>query len=124
MLSGEAHRPPVVPPLMLLLFLRHIISNRLPVNISVLCDFIESLCGSLVVSSAYQRTGILHDVMLPRSWLHKQLETGVQEARSKTINFTAMIVLPMAGLLEDIYSANAGKASFFSTGSNAQINFF
>jgi hypothetical protein len=50
-------------------FLRHVVRERLRVDISVLCDFAENLCASLVIFERFQRTSTPHDVTLPRSWL-------------------------------------------------------
>ncbi|KAF8641227.1 hypothetical protein AX17_000861 [Amanita inopinata Kibby_2008] len=50
-------------------FANYIVNKRLPIDIGVLCDFLEFLCGlsAIFVSRPYHQ-GLLHDVLLPRSW--------------------------------------------------------
>lgn len=48
---------------------RHVMREKLPVNISVLCDFVEYICSTLVVTRRSQRTFFLDDVTMPRSWI-------------------------------------------------------
>ena len=50
-------------------FLRHVVQERPRIDISVLCDFAENLCASLVIFERFQRTSTPHNVTLPRSWL-------------------------------------------------------
>lgn len=49
-------------------FLRHVVQERPRIDISVLCDFAENLCASLVILERFQRTSTPHNVTLPRSW--------------------------------------------------------
>ncbi|KIM81679.1 hypothetical protein PILCRDRAFT_485798 [Piloderma croceum F 1598] len=51
------------------MFVKHVVAEMLPININPLCDLIEMLCGSLVLSKWLQLTSTLHDVILPKSWL-------------------------------------------------------
>ncbi|KAJ7836348.1 hypothetical protein B0H14DRAFT_2794293 [Mycena olivaceomarginata] len=50
------------------LFVRHILYNSLPINISVLCDVLEHLCACTIVADRQQH-GLLHNITLPLSWL-------------------------------------------------------
>jgi len=50
-------------------FLRHVVQERPRIDISILCDFAENLCASLVIFERFQRTSTAHNVTLPRSWL-------------------------------------------------------
>ena len=48
---------------------RHIVVNRIPVEVGPFCDAVERLCGLFIMAhrvTTGQRT--LHDVILPRSW--------------------------------------------------------
>ena len=87
--------------------------KRLPVEIGVLCTYIEHLCASAVVSNRAQGTGSLHDVTLPRSWLSKALANfSLGEAADKTIDF--WLFPPILGdLIKDIYTGiGAGMLKF------------
>ncbi|KAG1719550.1 hypothetical protein EDB19DRAFT_1860748 [Suillus lakei] len=79
-----------------ILFLLHVLNNRLYANLSVLCDCIEDVCGSFIIKyrmdPAFNEFP-LHNVVLPCNWLlspHKF--TAEKEAR---------LVL-MDGLLDEI----------------------
>lgn len=81
---------------------RNIIAKKCPVNLTVLCDFIESLCAALVVHNAYMRRGTLHDVFLPHSMISKVLQARIweyQEAIPSTM-FTNSVI----SLLEPIFT--------------------
>ncbi|KAF9219473.1 hypothetical protein BS17DRAFT_760990 [Gyrodon lividus] len=53
------------------LYLHHIFANNLYVNLSVLCDCAEDVCGSIIIALHLNRPRLppLHGVVLPRSWL-------------------------------------------------------
>lgn len=34
----------------------------------VLCNYLDFLCGQLVISMSTKRHGVLHEVLLPKSW--------------------------------------------------------
>ncbi|CDO74781.1 hypothetical protein BN946_scf185001.g29 [Trametes cinnabarina] len=53
-----------------ILFLNHVLENHIPVDIGVLCGFMEHLCGSfLLCIRGRATTGTLHNLTLPKSWL-------------------------------------------------------
>ncbi|KAF8838026.1 hypothetical protein BDN67DRAFT_972122 [Paxillus ammoniavirescens] len=54
-----------------ILYLHHITQKRLYVNLSVLCDCAEEVCGSIIIAWHLNRPGLppLHGLVLPRSWL-------------------------------------------------------
>jgi hypothetical protein len=80
---------------------RHIIQLKLPVNISVLCDFVDYLCGLSVVSNVYGRHSSFHGITLPRSWL---LQHSVQpeEVAMNAPSIYWMLLDSMKVLLEEI----------------------
>lgn len=58
----------------------------LNIDISVLCDIIENICGALATVKRYRHASTLHNVILPKSWLlnsskniklHKFDDTGM-----------------------------------------------
>ncbi|KAF9231325.1 hypothetical protein BU15DRAFT_82546 [Melanogaster broomeanus] len=56
------------------LYLYHIVEKKLPVNLSVLCDYAEDVCSSIVLSLHLNRRDIppLHGLVLPRGWLMRR----------------------------------------------------
>ncbi|KZT68439.1 hypothetical protein DAEQUDRAFT_671296 [Daedalea quercina L-15889] len=86
-----------------ILFVNHILTKRLPVDISALCDFLDVLCGRLVVASRLGHRNTMHDVTLPRSWLLRALPS-LYELKDKSTNLFELYVTPMADLLEQIYN--------------------
>ncbi|KAL4268195.1 UvrD-like helicase ATP-binding domain-containing protein [Pleurotus pulmonarius] len=65
------------------IFLKTIIEKRFYVNLSVLCDFVESLCAAFVIHNAYERRRTLHGVVLPRSLIAKTLQVKIWEQEPK-----------------------------------------
>ncbi|KDQ58729.1 hypothetical protein JAAARDRAFT_155337 [Jaapia argillacea MUCL 33604] len=51
------------------LFLRHVLSNELPIHVDVLCDYMDHLCAAIVIYRKYERSLTLHGITLPRGWL-------------------------------------------------------
>ncbi|KAK2462120.1 hypothetical protein APHAL10511_006583 [Amanita phalloides] len=52
-----------------ILFSKFVVEKLLPVDINVFCNFLEVLCGqSIIAKSRCRSRGVLHDVMLPKSW--------------------------------------------------------
>jgi hypothetical protein len=47
----------------------HILDKRLPVDISVFCDYLDQMCTVISVDNRLKRYDRLNDVMLPRNWL-------------------------------------------------------
>ncbi|KAL0068397.1 hypothetical protein AAF712_004475 [Marasmius tenuissimus] len=86
-----------------ILALCHVIQNKLMIEISVLCDFLDTLCKNLVLSQFCSRDGRnLHGITLPRSWLMASIDVDLCSRRNCT--FLNLLIRPMAGLLEQIYT--------------------
>ena len=77
---------------------------KIPVEIGVFCSFIERICGSIIVYNRYQRTGSLHGVTLPRSWLKVILDTfhSVEKDSSRFW----LLLQPLGELLRMLYYNN------------------
>jgi hypothetical protein len=93
-----------------------VMNSKFPVEIGIFCSFIERICGSLIVYNMYQRTGSLHGVTLPRSWLKVILDTfrvHWQSTEKDTSTQTFWLLLqPLEELLRTLYYnnlSNAGK---------------
>lgn len=91
--------------------IRHLVETKLPINVGILCNFIDQLCTSLVSSGKYKSSGTLHNVALPRSWIlqYLRLEETVQKERATNLYF--LFVEPLSILLEDIHTGNSGISS-------------
>jgi hypothetical protein len=110
---------------LLTILLRHIIKFKLPVNISVLCDFVDYLCGSSVVSNVYERHSSFHGITLPRSWLLRHTVTvQPEEVATRAASMCWMLVDPMKVLLEEIQTGEgAGMLLYYDVFfSNSSIN--
>lgn len=84
----------------------------MPVDISLLCDFAEYLCATIIIHNRYRHTGNLHEITIPRSWLLKWL--NLDHAEKSSINFFAMLKDPLALLLKQAY-VGAGSYLIFIT---------
>jgi hypothetical protein len=51
------------------LYHRYILDKKIPVEVTMLCRFLELVVGSFVMASSFNRTRSLHGVTLPRSWI-------------------------------------------------------
>ncbi|KAI0042885.1 hypothetical protein FA95DRAFT_1609833 [Auriscalpium vulgare] len=85
------------------LFFKHILDSRIPVDITVLCRFLDVLCGSFVIAKKLWTHGSLHDLMLPRSWVLELLPSA-EKLKKRHTQTVPVIVDPIAPLLERIYS--------------------
>ena len=80
---------------------------KIPVEIGIFCSFIERICGSLIVYNKYRRSGSLHGVTLPLSWLKVILDT-FQSTEKDTSRFW-LLLQPLEDLLRTLYFSNPGK---------------
>lgn len=90
-----------------------VVEAEIPVEIGIFCSFIERICGSLIVYNRYRRTGSLHGVILPRSWLKVILDTfQCTEASVKDSSRFWLLLHPLGILLRKLYHhdfLNPGK---------------
>ena len=80
---------------------------KIPVEIGIFCSFIERICGSLIVYNKYRRSGSLHGITLPLSWLKVILDT-FQSTEKDTSRFW-LLLQPLEDLLRTLYFSNPGK---------------
>ena len=94
-----------------------VMEAKIPVEISIFCSFIERICGSLIVYDRCQRTGSLHGVTLPRSWLKVILDT-FQSTEKDTSHFW-LLLQPLERLLRTQYYNNfLNPGKIYCLGSN------
>ena len=92
------------------LFTSHILDKRIPIDVGVLCDFMDHLCGSLLIASRLRTTATLHDLTLTKSWL-AHLTPSIEALRTKDTQLVAIYGVEMLHLLEPIYTGlNAGTS--------------
>ncbi|KAI0757675.1 hypothetical protein C8Q80DRAFT_1134839, partial [Daedaleopsis nitida] len=96
-----------------LLFLNHVLENKLHIDITLLCDLMDHLCGSMVLAIRLQGSqGTLHDVTLPKSWLTRLLPK-IESLRSKHRSLSFTYKKNLADLLEQIYSGVGAEYLLF-----------
>lgn len=95
-------------------FLRQVVYDKLPVDHGVLCDTLEYFCASFIISMKYQKTGLLHDVVLPCKWL-LFLVRNVEECNSRDTRLFYLLVDPLAEFLStQIYSTDPNSRALLS----------
>jgi hypothetical protein len=99
---------------------RHIVISGLNVHVNVLCDVAEYLCAGLVVADR-QRFGVLHDVMLPLSWLLKRTNVAGGMGSVRATNTVWLFARALSALLEPVYSG-IGAGARSSSPNYFQIN--
>ncbi|KAF8906189.1 hypothetical protein CPB85DRAFT_1254762 [Mucidula mucida] len=84
--------------------LHYIVEKNLPVDISVLCDYVDFLCSSFILCFC-TRKGSFHNVTLPRTWLLKYFEIDAPYF-NPTIRTNIFWHIPdcMTVLLEQLYT--------------------
>ena len=89
----------------------HILSKRVSIDIGVLCDFMDYLCGAMVVAKRLQSRGNLHDITLPKSWIIRLVQ-DVEKIAHKDTELAVEYERHIGDLLEQVYSgADAGTSS-------------
>lgn len=74
-------------------------------DICVLCDFLDDICGSLVFDRHLQEHSTLHGVTLPRSWLVR-LTRKLENPGSWDIELHRCYLEPLGELLGQLYTGN------------------
>ncbi|KAI1785582.1 hypothetical protein LXA43DRAFT_1185708 [Ganoderma leucocontextum] len=85
------------------LFMNHVLEKKVPIDIGVLCDFMDHLCGALILASRIRATGILHDVTLPKSWISR-LSSTIEVLRTRDTQLVRIYKAQIIQLLEPIYT--------------------
>ncbi|KAF9050293.1 hypothetical protein BJ165DRAFT_1341573 [Panaeolus papilionaceus] len=86
------------------LFIRHVVSKGLYVDINVFCTFIEKICGLLVVYNTFTYNQGFHNIMLPRSWLKRIMSNfDRQDAVDKHMDCYDLLLKPLKSLVFRLY---------------------
>ena len=87
----------------------HLLENEIPIDLGVLCDFMDHLCGSLLIASRLKAKGDLHDMTLPKSWLLR-LSPSIRVLCTKDTELVKIYKKQISSLLEPLYTGQgAGK---------------
>ena len=84
--------------------LRYVVRNRIHVDIGSLCHLLDRLCGLFSLSAGYQ-TRRLHNVILPRSWLH-ELWMDFDEFKDQVRGYRSydIVMASIRQLLREVYA--------------------
>ncbi len=94
-------------------FLGTLLKERLPINIGVLCDFLDFLCGSVILCGGRP---IPHNVTVPRSWLLRFVKYDMPYfSRGIQRHCYLLLLEPMQDLLEQLHSQSCGKLQKFTS---------
>ncbi|PCH33049.1 hypothetical protein WOLCODRAFT_159800 [Wolfiporia cocos MD-104 SS10] len=97
------------------LFVRHIIKRRIPIDIVVLCDLLDLLCASIVLRDRYQTTRSFHNVTLPQSWLVRLVDF-IKRLCIRTTRFKElrdMYLEPISQLMSQIQTGKDAEYLLF-----------
>ena len=92
----------------------HLLRNRLVIDITVLCDFMDYLCGEIVVAVTKRVKKSLDGLTLPKSWLVRILrdthgpEVGLETRNTPSYNEC------VGALLEALYTGNDAAGEQFN----------
>ncbi|PIL29959.1 hypothetical protein GSI_07870 [Ganoderma sinense ZZ0214-1] len=85
------------------LFMNHILEKQISIDIGVLCDFMDHLCGSFILASRMRSTGNLNDVTLPKSWI-SHLSPTIEALCTRDTQLVKIYKVQIIQLLEPIYT--------------------
>ncbi|KZT08925.1 uncharacterized protein LAESUDRAFT_566389 [Laetiporus sulphureus 93-53] len=86
-------------------FVRYILEHNIIIDITLLCDLLDDICGWLVVARCYEEQSSLHDVILPLDWLVRSAKRLRCIHTSDTVTSLLPIYFePLADLLEQLYT--------------------
>ncbi|KAF7306321.1 UvrD-like helicase ATP-binding domain-containing protein [Mycena indigotica] len=109
------------------IFLRHIaVENALPIQIRLICDLADNICGRLIIADRQRRGGVFHNITLPLSWLVRQVTSGRNGFVSPRASNTCWIFArTLVALLEPVLTGvGAGHLLFDNKDlANAVIGF-
>ncbi|KAI0762352.1 hypothetical protein C8Q74DRAFT_1336826 [Fomes fomentarius] len=90
------------------IFLKFVIEQNVPIDITVLCDIVDHLCGCLILATrGRNRSAVtLNNVTLPKSWILR-LAPHFHALPFKDFNLSFLYLRNMGELLERIYSGSA-----------------
>ncbi|TBU21885.1 hypothetical protein BD311DRAFT_811916 [Dichomitus squalens] len=94
------------------LFMNHVLEKKVPIDIGVLSNFMDHLCGSLLIASRLRATATLHDLTLPKSWLLR-LSPNIEALRIKDTQLVNIYQTQITQLLEPIYTGQDAAYLFF-----------
>ena len=84
---------------------RHVLFKQVPINVDVLCDFVEPLCGRLIVLRRCQKTSTFNGVTLPKSWIVGMAKDSTRDSGDKKdIRLQPSSVSALVGMLRRIYT--------------------
>ncbi|KAI0079050.1 hypothetical protein K474DRAFT_1770489 [Panus rudis PR-1116 ss-1] len=101
-------------------FVQHVCSYKLTLDVNILCDLIEYLCGSFVIAYKLKMNRSLHGALLPSSWL-LSLPSHSQIGHRHSVNiFASSLVACLQQLLENILSDD--MPAYLSSGNTGSFH--
>jgi hypothetical protein len=89
----------------------HVVEKKVPVDIGVLCNLVDHLCGAFIVEIRQHQMAILHNVTLPRSWYLTLPIFSAQVGQQDTGQLDTLVAI-LERLLSQLYaSQDAGMLS-------------
>ncbi|THH29325.1 hypothetical protein EUX98_g4866 [Antrodiella citrinella] len=79
-----------------ILFFAHVCSQRLIIDISILCHILDWLCMSIVVAAKAQKSSSLHNITIPSSWISA---TRRDDHKGRDLNLRLVVLEQIRGLI-------------------------
>ena len=104
-LGLSSKRYDLYPPYCIDDIVRHVLFKRVLINVGVLCDFVERLCGRLIVLRRYQKTSTFNGITLPKSWIVDIAKDFTRDSGDKKdTKLQPPSVSVLVGMLRRIYT--------------------
>ena len=86
----------------------HVLERQVPIDIGVLCDFMDHLCGSMLVAICLQKKKSLHMLTLPKSWLSR-LADDIEQLRHMRTGQLSGYMDHIPHLLRSVYTGRNAR---------------
>ncbi|PCH33046.1 hypothetical protein WOLCODRAFT_62498 [Wolfiporia cocos MD-104 SS10] len=103
-----------------ILFMNHVIENRTPIDVGLLCNLLDCICAMMIVDYRYKMRHSLHDITLPHSWLIRLLQE-MKKLGSRETRFLPLYLKPMVALLEQVQTGHQADYLLFESRDLASI---
>ncbi|KAH9016162.1 hypothetical protein EDB85DRAFT_767953 [Lactarius pseudohatsudake] len=106
-------------------FIQYILDKKIPVEVTMLCRFLELVVGSFVVAWSFKRSRSLHGITLPRSWILENVRK-LHKVQNKDAHphFAWTTAGLFRDLLESIYTGSADHLLHHNTPLNLRVRNF
>ncbi|KAG7450850.1 uncharacterized protein BT62DRAFT_1001665 [Guyanagaster necrorhizus] len=104
------------------LFVELVVKQRLSINVGDLCDFVDFLCGSVILWGCRSGKSLSSDLTVPRSWLLWSVNYDFPEFNEEIqTDYYRIILAPMQDLLEQLHTRNCDHLFYVTARNHSKV---